>query len=92
MAGTELSGRGAGDTPRDEASFERSGARTVANAPLHLWAWPYGLVVPVLLLAWYLLPVGWLWVVLAFVAGVLIALRTWSEAGRHAPGPNGEAR
>ena len=54
--------------------------RTVANAPVGQWTWPYGAVVLVLLALWYLLPVGWLWVVLAFVAGVLVSLRTWSEA------------
>ena len=66
-------------------------ARTVADAPSRLWLWPYGLVVPALLLVWYLLPVGWLWVVLAFVAGLLVSLRTWSRVGRHGFGSDATA-
>ena len=75
--------RGAGDgSPPTE--------RNVGNAPWRLWAWPYGLVVLAMLVLWYLIPTGWLWVPLAFIAGILVSLRTWSEVGRH--GLDGRAR
>lgn len=67
-------------------SVEQSVERGVGNAPWRLWAWPYGLVVLGLLLLWHLIPAGWLWVPLAFVAGVLISLRTRGEVGRHGLG------
>ena len=68
------SGRVTGDGP---AGWPE---RTLLNAPWALWAWPYGLVVPLLTLLWYALPLGWLWVVLALVAGVLVSLRSWGSA------------
>ena len=57
--------------------------RTLANAPLDRWAWPYGAAVVVaLVLLWTLLPAGWLWMPLALIAGFLVARRTWPHIRR----------
>ena len=78
------SGTGTGSTGGGTAP-EWGTERTVDNAPWGLWAAPYGLVVAALLVLWYLIPAGWLWVPLAFVAGLFVSLRTWSEADRRNP-------